>query len=64
QEAIGPILTMTVQYNGFEFAGGAMSYFEFKKPMSERMTDEEWRELAKKNDLRQFLFKWQKRIYD
>jgi hypothetical protein len=28
------------------FRGGAFSYYEFTKPISERMTDEQWREMV------------------
>ncbi|MGE3063069.1 MAG: DUF3160 domain-containing protein [bacterium] len=64
QEGVGPVLCMNVSYRGEDFTGGAMSYFEFKNPMSERLTDEEWRAYLKENDMSKLLFKWQKKIYD
>jgi hypothetical protein len=55
---------MNAMYNDEDYTGGAMSYFEFKNPMSERMTDEGWRDYCKDNDLKKLMFKWQKRLYD
>ncbi|HAV92963.1 TPA: hypothetical protein DCW38_07290 [candidate division WOR-3 bacterium] len=64
QEGVGYLLCMNAMYNDEDYTGGAMSYFEFKNPMSERMTDEGWRDYCKDNDLKKLMFKWQKRLYD
>jgi len=33
----------------FLAAGPVMSYYEFKQPMSDRLTDEKWREMLEEN---------------
>jgi hypothetical protein len=64
QEGVGYVLCMNAMYNDEDYTGGALSYFEFKNPMSERMTDEGWRDYCRNNDLKKLMFKWQKRLYD
>ncbi|MDD3803776.1 MAG: DUF3160 domain-containing protein [bacterium] len=64
QESVGSVLKMNADFGGEIFTGGAMSYYEFKKPISQRMTDEEWRDYLKTGDASELLFRWQKRIYD
>ena len=50
EEGVGYINTMIVAYKLPEGhillgAGPVFSYYEFKQPMAERLTDEKWREI-------------------
>jgi len=62
EEASGPLAVIEVIFKNKLYTGGALTYFEFKHPMNDRLTDEKWRESAVTSDLGKLLFKWQKDI--
>lgn len=63
EEASGPLAQIDVVYLGKAFQGGVLTYFEFKHPMNDRLTDEKWREAASESDLTKILFQWQKELF-
>lgn len=64
EEAVGPPSYIDAEHRGESYSGLTMSYFEFKGPIEDRMTDEEWREKVKTTNINELLFKWQKPLYD
>ncbi len=45
EEASGYIMEMHVQMKNQLYRGGLLSYYEFKHPMNDRLTDEKWRDI-------------------
>ncbi|MEO0238783.1 MAG: DUF3160 domain-containing protein [candidate division WOR-3 bacterium] len=54
--AIGYPLEIYVKGKGKTYRGAMFSYYEFKQPMKERMTDKDWQEKANSTPLEKWIF--------
>ncbi len=63
EEATGYISNFKVIMKNIDFYGGVFQYYEFKQPINNRLSDEEWRKIIDINS-NKYLSKWQKLLYD
>ena len=62
EQASGFVYNMYIGFEGNRYKGGVLSYYEFKHPMSDRLSDEKWREIA--DSAEKYLSPWQRGLYE
>lgn len=62
EQASGFVYNMYIGFEGNRYKGGVLSYYEFKHPMSDRLSDEKWREIA--DNAEKYLSPWQRGFYE
>lgn len=60
----GRIMNMHIDKSGNVFTGGIIPFYEFKQPADKRLTDEEWREMIRKNENDGLLRPWQEFLFE